>query len=377
MRVGITIRTGKKQNVWNGGLVQNIYNLACCLEKIPFVEDVVLINRGDHAEHPCGARALGERFPLLSANDAGEYLDVAIEAAGYLEAEWMRRFRARGGRTVLFSRDQPYGGLVESSVFERGGYAGEIRQFDEVWVLPKDASFAKILEAMYRCPAHEVPFLWSPYFLERSADKLPDGSWSFGYVPGGLSIGSIRAAIFEPNISSTKMGLIPLLICEEAERTISNAIASVDFLNGQHMASQTSFIFFMQNLGLYNSGRVRIHERDYFARIMGQGGNVVVSHQIDCAQNYLYLDALYGGYPLIHNSEFFTDIGYYYPSSDVSAGAAALIEAARHHDGCLEEYTRRGKAKLNAYSPAERQNLNEYARRLVCLTSGFSARRNA
>ncbi len=376
MRIGITIQTGKGQNVWNGGLLQNIYNLACCLEKIPFIESVALINCGDHTEHPDGARTLGKRFPLVSVKDAGDILDVAVEASGYLDAEWMRRFRARGGRTILFSRDQPYGSLVESTIFERGGYTGEVRHFDEVWVLPKDKPFIPMLEAMYRCPVHDVAFLWSPYFLERSARKLPDGSWSFGYVPGGLTIGSIRVAIFEPNISPMKMGLIPMLICEDAERAASNPIASVDFLNGHHMASQTSFIFFMQNLGLYKTGRVTLHERDYFTRIMGRGANMVVSHQIDCPQNYLYCDALYGGYPLVHNSEFFAGVGYYYPRSDVAAGAAALLYATRHHDIGLEDYSRRSKAKLNTYLPETRENLNQYARRLLCLTSGSPAGRN-
>ena len=47
---------------------------------------------------------------------------------------------------------------------------------------------------------------------------------------------------------------------------------------------------------------------------MARGANIVVSHQLDCPQNYLYLDTIYGGYPLIHNSLHFSDIGYYYPS---------------------------------------------------------------
>lgn len=375
MRVGISIRTGREENVWNGGLIQNIYHLATALTNIPFVAEVVLINCGTHDAHPAGVVEANERLSLVNLNDAAEFLDVAIEMGGCFDAQWVARLRARGGKLVHFVRDQPYKTLVDSSIFKCDGYAGEAKLYDEIWFLPKDRLFLKMLEAIHRCPAHETPYLWSPCFLEHSSRNLPAGSKPFGYVPSALDCGPIRAAIFEPNLSPTRMGLIPALICEEMERLFPRSISSLDFLNGDHMASQASFVFFMKNLSLHASGKITIHARDYFAHVMARGSNVVVSHQIDCEQNYIYLDALYGGYPLIHNSPFFETLGYYYPGSDISAGVRALADAARHHDRHLKSYIRRSRERLGDYSPDARTNLDIIARRLIGLMC--SARRGA
>jgi hypothetical protein len=158
-----------------------------------------------------------------------------------------------------------------------------------------------------------------------------------------------------------------MLICEELERSGAATVSQVDFMNGEHLLQQTSFVYFMQNLRLYEQGRVKIRGRDYFSHIMMRGANVVVSHQIDCAQNYLYLDALYGGYPLVHNSPLFADVGYYYEGADVADGVNALIRAVSTHDALLAEYKRAGEAKILALSPSGRENRDAYARQLVAL----------
>jgi hypothetical protein len=102
--------------------------------------------------------------------------------------------------------------------------------------------------------------------------------------------------------------------------------------------------------------------------VMGRGANLVVSHQITWSQNYLYLDALHGGYPLVHNSPLFRDFGYYYEGSDVEAGAAALSRAATDHDRDLDAYRRNGMVAIEYLSPTRRANIDNYARRLVSLS---------
>lgn len=47
---------------------------------------------------------------------------------------------------------------------------------------------------------------------------------------------------------------------------------------------------------------------------------------------------LYGGYPLIHNSTFIKDYGYYYPEFDTQAGGKSPVEAHATHDLRLEDY---------------------------------------
>lgn len=377
MRIGVSLMTGKSQHVWNNGLNQNIYHFVKMLESIPFVESVCLLNCGDHDDHPHGLDVEGKRIPLMSLSEAFHQIDVAVEQGGAIDTEWIRRFRHRGGKVILHMCGQPYVALIEPTVFKRDGFFLEPDRFDEIWILAKDMIFAPMMETIYRCPIREVPYLWSPRFLEQTIEKDEEGNGKFGYRPGSLAPGSIFPAIFEPNLSPIKMGLIPVLICEMIQRRRPDWIHRMILHNSDRMLEHPAFVYFMQNLDIYTSGKSILVGRDYFGHVMGRGSNVVVSHHINCPQNYLYLDALHGGYPLIHNSVLFKDAGYYYPDSDVEAGAEAFAFAVENHDHNLDAYKRRAREVIEDLSPVAPKNLSAYARFLISLTSADSRRRRA
>lgn len=377
MRIGVSLMTGNSQHVWNNGLVQNIYHFVKMLETIPFVESVCLLNCGNRDDHPQGLDEEGRRVPLLSLTDAFSSIDVAIEQGGAIDTEWIRRFRHRGGKVVQHLCGQPYVALIEPTVFKRDGFFLDPERFDEIWILAKDMMFDSMMETIYRCPIREVPYLWSPRFLDQTIQTDETGTPTFGYRPGSLKPGSVSPAIFEPNLSPIKMGLIPVLICETIERRRPDVIGRMILHNSDRMLEHQAFVHFMQNLDIYRNGKCILVARDYFAHVMGRGHNVVVSHQINCPQNYLYLDALHGNYPLVHNSVLFKDAGYYYPESDVEAGADALACAVDHHDDNLEDYSRRARKAIDALSPVGPDNLSAYARLLISLTSKNRGRRCA
>lgn len=377
MRIGVSIMTGETQHVWNNGLVQNIYHFAKMLKNIPFVESVFLINCGNKDEHPAGVDDEGRAIPLLSLADAFDRIDVAIEFGGALDAEWLRRFRYRGGKVVLHMCGQPYVALIEPTVFKRDGFFLEPERFDEVWILAKDMVFASMMETIYRCAVREVPYLWSPRFLEQTIQYDEDGTRKFGYQIGSLRAGNVCPAIFEPNLSPIKMGLIPILICEMIERHSPELIGRVMFHNTDRMMSHPSFVYFMRNLDIYKAGKCELTARNYFSHTMSNIKNVVVSHQINCPQNYLYLDALHGDYPLVHNSVLFKDVGYYYPDSDITAGSEAFSRAVNTHDQNIDDYRHRARKVIDSLSPVGHGNLNSYARQLLTLTSPGDRRRYA
>ena len=377
MRIGVSIMTGEHQHVWSNGLVQNIYHFAKMLRKVPFVEEVFLLNCGDKEHHPAGIDEEGRAIPLVWPADVADTVDVAIELGGAVSVEWMRRLRRRGGKAVLHLCGQPYVAIVEPTVFKREGFFLNPERFDEVWVLAKDMIFAPMMETMYRCPIRQVPYLWSPRFLEETYLRDEGGQPLFGYTPGSLRPGNVNPAIFEPNLSPIKMGLVPIMICEALERQRPDAIGRLIFHNTDRMMSHASFVHLMQNMKVYQNGKCELVARDYFAHAMGRGKNVVISHQINCPQNYLYLDALHGGYPLIHNSPMFKDLGYYYPDCEVAAGAEALARAIDHHDLELDAYRARARQAIDALSPTGRDNVGAYARLLTTLVTSGDRRRFA
>jgi hypothetical protein len=100
---------------------------------------------------------------------------------------------------------------------------------------------------------------------------------------------------------------------------------------------------------------------------MSQHADAVVSHQWQNDQNYMYLDALYGGYPLVHNSSWMREAGYYYPGFDAQEGARQLLLAAQKHDATLADYRARSQRLFDAVNPFSQANLDAYADRLLHL----------
>lgn len=368
MRIGLSLLTQSGHNIWNNGIGQNVYHLACALDSIPFVEKVVLVNTGDQTSHPDGAGDLERKFDLISVNDCADVIDVIFEVSGALNVEWLSRFQARGGKAVFYVCGQPYHALVEPTIFKKPSHFGDPRRYDEVWTLPKDRPFMPMLRAMHERPVFEVPYLWAPTFLEQSARYLKNShGFDFGYRQGSLA--KAVPAIFEPNISPIKMGTIPFMICEAAYAEMPDRIEKVMFMNGHHMASHPTFVHLVQRFRLYEDGKLTITARDFFAHVMGVTGNMVVSHQLECAQNYLYFDALHGNYPLIHNSPLFADVGYYYPDSDIAAGLEQFRIALNEHDTNLDFHRDRNARKIEEANPLSRANRDAYARRLVNLVN--------
>lgn len=366
MRIGISIFTTPGHNIWNNGIGQNVYHLANTLSRIPFVEQVFLINSGNDF-HPHGTGKIADDYRLLSLTDAKDAVDVAIELSGALEIPWIKRLRATGGKVVYHNCGQPHATLTEPTIFNKPSFFGEAERCDAVWQLPKDAIFNNMMSVIHRCPVYTVPYLWDPIFINQSISEIADKKLKFGYKKKSLRNGAV-ISIFEPNISAVKMGVIPVMICENTYSNNPTLIKKVNFLNGIEMATHATFFHLVNRSALYQDNKLAITPRDFFAHVMANGSNVVVAHQLECTDNYAYLDALYGDYPLVHNSPTFRDVGYYYPDCDIDSGTEALIEAITSHDTNLDSYSAANKKFINNFSPLNKNNIDNYAKALLSLT---------
>ncbi|WP_260464056.1 DUF2827 domain-containing protein [Burkholderia sp. Bp8963] len=361
------------QNIWENGVGQNVVYLARLLRALPFVDEVLLLNCGDQSSLPGDVEADGTGFRLIAPRDATDLIDVAIEMAGGLDVGWLDHLRAKGKKVVYHCCGQPYTALIEPTIFGTSGYFSRSERCDEIWTLPRDRCFRRMLESLYRCPVYDVPCLWEPEFLERRAASLRrDHAIEFGYRPRlrkEYTFRSLRVAVLEPNISVTKVCSIPMLICDSAFRANEDAVAELHLLNTIQIKDHPTFVHLANSLDLTKQGKVRFEQRHDFAGYMSQFGDAVVTHQWQHDQNTLYLDALHGGYPLIHNSAWLESVGYYYPDSDIPSGACRLVEASRNHDENFDCYRRSATAFLARLSPLHAMNLDAYARSLLRLTS--------
>jgi hypothetical protein len=63
-----------------------------------------------------------------------------------------------------------------------------------------------------------------------------------------------------------------------------------------------------------------------------------ICHQWNNQYNYMTLEFVYAGFPIIHNAPDWHDIGYYYDGNDVEKGEAALLTAIQCHAQNLDIY---------------------------------------
>lgn len=365
MRIGISVITHSGQNIWENGLGQNVIFLARLFQRLPFVSSVVLLDVGDQSAMPQQVDTGGMGLRLLRAEQAGDEVDVIVEMAGALPPQWLALQRARGKKVVYYCAGQPFAGLVESSVFDKPSHFGRADRCDEVWVLPEYAMFASFQRVMHRCPVRVIPYLWHPQFIAQRIAEVTQSGYHFGWQ-AGVPRNGLRVAIFEPNVSVAKTSSISMLACDEAYRADRGSVAMMHVLNTLHLKDHPTMLYLANSLDLVKEHKAVFLGRHDIVGFMAQSADAVLSHQWTNDQNYSYLDALYGDYPLVHNSPWLHGFGagYYYPGFEAAEGGRQLRIAAAEHDARLDDQRRAARSVFDAVDPFAEANLATYAQLL-------------
>jgi hypothetical protein len=374
INVGISICVRQDTNVWNNGINQNIALLAQLLSRSPSVGKVFFLNGGDVDALPPALAFDSLDVPLVWPRDVTDELDVVVEMGAILPEEWMRHAHACGVRFVCFGVGHNYNAVAETVAFGRdaGIYLTDPTLRVETWGLPQHGKTASpMMETLTRKPVLDMPHLWSPFFLDKTIREQQRAGHHFGFQPqkvGRAASSGWRAAIFEPNMAVGKNCFIPMLVCEHAYRTKPNCLDHMMVMNAQPMQNHQTFLRFALNLDITKNKKASYEPRVLFALIMGRHRmNCVVSHHIEWGQNYAYYDALYGGYPLFHNSEYLRDagVGVYYQGFSAKQGGEAMVAAWDHPPEYWEDYRRKAADYLRTLHPENPENIRIFTERLL------------
>lgn len=359
MRIGISIITHSNQSIWENGMGQNIIFLTQTLLSIDFVEKVIFIDISKTDESKQEFLIDQIKIQILNQKQATDEVDLIIELAGALDTKWLKLQRSRGKKVVYYNVGQPYVGLIENSIFNKSGVFHSTERCDEVWVLEKDIQFIPMIKTMMRCPVKIVPYLWSPYFIESRVNEIKKQGYDYNWNPEEKEA---KIAIFEPNISVIKNCLIPMLAADHAYREQKEKIKMMHVLNTWHIKDHLTYLHLAKSLSIVKDNKACFHDRHDIAGFMVQNANMVVSHQWCNNQNYLYLDVIYGNYPLIHNSEWLNkfNVGYFYHDFDINEASKKIILSLEYHSENLEIQK---MAKIDLYNeidPYSSKNIKQY-----------------
>lgn len=377
LTVGVSILPKPGTTIWNNGINQNVAFLLDLLANSPEVGRVFLID-GGKGEAPAGELAFQDRlYPLRTPDELTHEIDLVIEMGTLLDTKWLRHVHAIGVKIVTFQVGHTYANNGEAIVFGRtNGITFEDPHLrDEIWVLPKSsATDIPMLGTLTRRPVMEVPHIWSPRFQTGFLAGMEGGD-RFGFDPAlrARRKGGWRVGIFEPNISVVKNSFQAMLVCEASYRANKESVGTMMVFNSLHMKEHATFKHFALNLDLTRDQKAWYEGRHVFSESMVRHDlDAVVSHHWENGQNYLYYDALHGGYPLIHNSTFLRDagMGFYYPDFEAIEGGRMFLDAWEKDPGYWQDYRRKAAAYLETLSPEHPANISAFGERIRSVMGG-------
>lgn len=364
LRVGVTlqVRVGH-QSIWENGAFQNVVFLVQTLQRSALVaEAVILVPRDELPTMPPDLMLDDLGIRLVALPEAMQTLDVVVELSALLSEDWLHAFQARGGRNVWMRVGNDYVIDIERAMFNLPpGSLCSRKKVHAVWTIPEYAHTCTDYFALTtRAPVEVLPHLWSPLFIDKGISKLDDPA-QFGYKPGR---NRWRLAVAEPNVCMVKSSLVPIFIAETYYRHQPQQVEVVRVMNSHRLRKHGPFVQLMQMLDVVRQGAISFDDRIPLYELLAMQADAVISHHWENGQNYLYYEVLYGGYPLIHNSSFLQDVGYFYPDFHSIKGALALNKAWQHHDATLDAYKDKAATFLRTLDVDYEPNVRAYTEAL-------------
>jgi hypothetical protein len=356
--VGVTIFVDAKGELglFENGLRQNVLFLRQLFRAAPDCARVWLLNHGDGepGEVPPGLGVARE--DIVRTHEVLDALDYVIVIGAAMDRETVAALKARGCRIIAYKGGN--GAVISmEAMIAKPPRADAERYFDHadydaVCMTPQHlATYRGWCETIYRRPVREVPQIWSPLLIEALA---PGVRARFGWRPPA---GAARVGILDPNVTVMKTSHLPMLVCEAAYREAPEAFSAIYVTNGWPHRDDAHFKSFTLSLSAAQAGVMTLEPRFVGLEFLADHCDAVVTHHWENGLNYLYYEVLYGNYPLVHNSAFLRDLGYYYPDFDAEAGAEALLTALAEHPSREAEHAERAEALFARLDPTSAANI--------------------
>lgn len=329
LKIGITAQatTDTVNTLWSNGIGQNIGYLALMFNRMDIVDSVYVVSCPDSATHPFGSMF---GLPVVTMDYAASNLDIIIELGIRAALPHHRDImRKRGSKLVTYIAGNTF--VMDLEHLARNAGFGDYvnyQNWDAAWITPQNwhtnNGYIKLTRANITSVA---PHIWDPICLNMTAfetkknpyyRKPENNSWVLG--------------CFDPNINVYKTFHLSLLAAENAYRKRPDLLARILLFNAKQFKETDHLNSMINALDIGQDKKIFVEIRHRLVDVMGPFVQGVISHQWQNYQNYLYWEVLYLGWPLIHNSTFFKDVGYYFPEFDPITGGDVIVDALANHD---------------------------------------------
>tara|TARA_R110001592_G_scaffold357673_1_gene661282 strand:+ start:740 stop:1903 length:1164 start_codon:yes stop_codon:yes gene_type:complete len=332
MKIGITIYFNKNASLWSNGIQLNALMLAETLSKIEGAE-VCFLNTEKFTEEKLPWDT--KEFPTYYAYDKYLDVDLLIFLGSGLGIKCINEFKKRKDKKfIMYKCGNEFIIDMERNIFGKDAENERLEiiyNCDEVWYVPQQHETNKhYFECLHKAKSIPVPFVYNPRWIEDTAKNRQNLVKKSMYYSTSNELK--RIAIMEPNINIVKYAMYPLIIAEMYHRMHPKKIKDVSLIGGDKINKKTNFLSIVKTFDLKKDEKLFVEERKLTSVALGESADILICHQMMNPLNYIYLDAAWLGYPIIHNAEYVKDLGYYYHRNDVEVGVEKLKYVIDHFD---------------------------------------------
>jgi hypothetical protein len=357
LKIGITLALkSNDESIWTNGIKQNVLMLAHLLKNSKNDYEVHILN-GFDVDFSTKKPAYLDGLDIHYFKNKFMEMDLIIVMGATLGEAECKQFRESGDKKIVsYKCGNNYVITMEEILFKESKTGYEIEQeIDELWYIPQqDESNRGYYTTLHRTNALIVPFIWHPKFLHESMLDIQRGFEAGIYKKDPkYQVGKEKKIIgvMEPNINVIKFCLIPAMITEECYRGNigKQRIEKLRLTNAEQLKTNKLFMSLIKTFDLFKDNKISAESRYQTGYVLTHYLDVLICHQVSNPLNYLYLDAAYMGYPVLHNAQLCRDLGYYYEGSDTKDGAKMLDYILTKHDKNTKEYDRKNHPVLQRY----------------------------
>jgi hypothetical protein len=281
--------------------------------------------------------------------------DIVIEVC-YSVTDSLLDYALKNGVKVLTIN---YGNILmlmqEDMILNPTSYPAVNRGGLDTWISPHFEFSKGFVEVTSKGKVSICPYIWDPKIFNKYCEqnKLDP------FYKNSKNINKI--GIFESNINIIKTAIYPIISLEKLERENKDLIKEVLIFNGLSLKENEKFKEIANNFDLFNNKKLSVEARYPMPNMLAKGFvGTILSHQFYCDLNYLVLEGLYTGVPVIHNSEACMDAGYFYKGFDATTCVEKIKEAILTHDDNIDSYKKSAEEVLFKFSVENEKNIKGY-----------------
>jgi hypothetical protein len=367
INIGITINFDK--NFFSNGLQQNIIFLNNLFNQI---DDTCcyLLWQGSKINEKIVDKKLCFPYKNILLNDSIDF-DLIIMMGFTFADEIVLKIKEKRKKTkfVLMQCGNQFVENMNFALFEtEKNYSpiGRINNLDQIWITPHYEKNISYMKTYFKNPnTITVPYIWDSLFIDLLLENSIYKNKQFKFYE--LNIKGI--SIMEPNLQTTKNCILPLYIIDSFEQQYPNCLNSCNVFCGKKLAKNKYFLKLILQMDIYSKRKnfLKLYKRFRILDVITKYGSIIVSHQQDNALNYLYLEALYLNLPILHNSEFIKESGYYYPENNIDIAKFQINKILKEHQKNISNYSLNSEKVINKFSYKNPDNIKIYKKILISL----------